>query len=818
MDKSAGVTQNRWPDKDLAKAQAEAFQKFREEVVISSLDRWRSYCHPFIMDVVVPAVGFFKKVRERHSQMNYHDLLLSATELLRNHPEVREYFQERFTQLLVDEFQDTDPIQAEVILLLAGRDSQETSWHKVAVKPGALFIVGDPKQSIYRFRRADIGVYNEVKEIITRSGGQVIPLTTNFRSLPTLCRWVNPIFKEKFPNRANKFQPAFEELVPFKTSPGGGVRKITLGDVKGNIQATIARMDAQRIAAYIRWAISGNLELLDAADGKETPSTRKAVPGDFMILSRYKQHLPIYAGEMEAQGLPYEISGGGDFNQSEELSQLMNLLAALAEPDDPVALTATLRRMFYGVSDDLLYRFKKGGGFFSYQVSPSRCTDPQARDRMEAVFSDLREMHQWTRSGPPAAALGRILSRLGLIPLARTREMGESRSGNILKALEIALMESGKGVTSFPEMVEKLREYIDEVEVEGMPIEPGKEDVVRVMNLHKAKGLEAPVVFLADPIREVSREPDLHITRKGKKAKGYFTAFQQLAEYKREMIGLPPDWEQYKNLEQEYQQAEEERLLYVAVTRAMQLLIVSQYPKKSDKGAWKDLTPYLASIQELEYSTVPAPVPVTEKITTQRFQAGKQSIADGLARSKEPSYRVETVTKKSKASGEEAPFTQDTGRGFSWGRILHKLLEVVALDESADLDLMAENLLKEEERPLLEKPLVMETVKGIISSDLWKRMKKATAAYVEVPFSLKVIETGLPQIVSGAIDLVFREPDGWVIADYKTDAVDGNLDKLVTYYRPQVELYKKFWEEMTGERVKEAGLFFVGLNQWVAIG
>ena len=169
--------------------------------------------------------------------MNYHDLLLSAAELLRNHPEVREYFQERFTHLLVDEFQDTDPIQAEVILLLAGRDSQETSWHKVAVKPGALFIVGDPKQSIYRFRRADIGVYNEVKEIITRSGGQVIPLTTNFRSLPTLCRWVNPIFKKKFPDRPNKFQPAFEELVPFKTSPGGGVRKITLGDVKGNVQA-----------------------------------------------------------------------------------------------------------------------------------------------------------------------------------------------------------------------------------------------------------------------------------------------------------------------------------------------------------------------------------------------------------------------------------------------------------------------------------------------------------------------------------------------------------------------------------------------------
>lgn len=817
LDKSGGIIQKRWPTNEIAKEQKAAFDKFRAEVVIPCLERWRKYCHYFIMELIVPGVEYFNSTREKNSLMNYHDLLIKAAELLRRNPEVRRYFQGRFTHILVDEFQDTDPIQAEVILYLTGQDPEETSWRKVRVKPGSLFIVGDPKQSIYRFRRADIDTYNEVKLIIKDSGGLVIPLTANFRSLPAVCDWINPIFKAKFPAGATKYQPAFEPLEPFKAIKDGGVMQITIGKVTRHKQLDVTRQDAKRIACFIDWALDGNFEISRTEEETREGESKKARPGDFMILLRYKEHLPVYARALEARGIPYEISGGGAFKESEELKHLFNLLFAVAEPEDEVALFAALRGIFYGVSDDLLYRFQKEGGVFSYLAPQDNCADEEARKKIETIFSELRQFRQWARIKPPAAALSMIMDHLGIIPLAITREMGESRAGNLLKAIEIAIRESGKALNSFSDIVERLQEYYTELDVEEMSVEPGKEDVVRIMNLHKAKGLEATVVFLADPLKEVSHDPDLHISRIEEKALGYFVASLQAAKYQRETVGLPPDWEEYEELEQRYRKAEEERLLYVAVTRAKQLLVVSKYPNKLDQGAWKDLYPYLDDVDELEAEEERPKAVAEGKIRPKAFIKGKREIADKISKSKQNSYDVETVTKVAKVAAGPLSFSEDTGKGMSWGRVIHKILEAMVREVSVDLELMAENLLREEERLLSEKEAVITTVKSVIASELWKRMQKAEESLVEVPFSLKVEGEELPRIVSGVIDLAFKETDGWVIADYKTDKVNGNLEDLVAYYSPQVELYRDFWKEMSGEDVKESGLYFVDEGKWVAL-
>ena len=252
-----------------------------------------------------------------------------------------------------------------------------------------------------------------------------------------------------------------------------------------------------------------------------------------------------------------------------------------------------MRGHFYGISDDLLYRFRKGGGTFSYLTSIDQCTDLEARRKIKPIFSELKQFHHRVRTKPPAAVLSMIVDHLGIIPLALSREMGESRAGNILKAIEIAFGESSRGLVSFSEMTESLQNYLTEIDVEEMSVDPGKKNTVQVMNLHKAKGLEATIVFLADPMRDTDHDPDLHIRRSGDKASGYVVASRRRGEYQREIVGLPPDWEKYEIIEREYQRAEEDRLLYVAVTRAKQHLIVSRYPDKSDKGSWKDLYPYL---------------------------------------------------------------------------------------------------------------------------------------------------------------------------------------------------------------------------------
>lgn len=817
LDKSGGILQNRWSSGEFAKEQKAIFDEFREDVVAPCLKQWRTYCHYFIMNLVSPAVAYFKEVREKNSLMDYQDLLLKSAELLRNNLEVREYFQKRFTHILVDEFQDTDPIQAEVLLYLTGEDLKETIWQKTKIKPGALFIVGDPKQSIYRFRRADIDIYNEMKRIITESGGQIVPLTTNFRSIPAVCDWVNPVFKAKFPETATQYQPAFEELVPFKKFTSSGVKKISIEKVYRNHQREIATRDAGRIGGWIDWALKGNFNVHRTEDEKIQGLNQTAVPGDFMILVRYKAHLSVYARALEERGISYEISGGSAFKESEEINHLLNLLVVVSEPEDQVALLSVLRGPFFGVSDDLLYRFRKNGGVFSYLMPTDNCKDTEAEKRMGQVFSNIHQYYRWARTKPPAAALGMIMDHLGIVPLALTREMGESRTGNLLKTIELIIGESSGVQNSFSDMVERLNDFYTKVDVEEMSVEPGKKNAVRIMNLHKAKGLEATVVFLADPLKEVSHPPDLHISRSKKGAMGYFLASSQVGEFQRHIVGISPDWETFEALESAYQKAEEERLLYVATTRAKQLLVVSRYTEKPDKGSWKDLYPHLDKVEELETGAESVSIVDKGTVEPKEFEAGKKQIYQKMAKSRLNSYATESVTAAAKADDSKAPFSENTGKGMSWGRIIHKMLEAVTKDASVELELMAENLLKEEERPLDEKDLIVNTIKSVTSSSLWGRMKESEHALVEVPFSLKIDEEGKAKIVSGIIDLVFKEPEGWVIADYKTDKVDNNLDDLVIYYRPQVELYSKFWGKMTGERVKESGLYFVDTGEWVNV-
>ena len=817
LHRSPVVTLYKWPSKEIAKEEKAGFDQFRQDVVAPCLERWRHYCHYFIIELVVPAVAYFGSVRDRDSLMNYQDLLVKSAELLRGNSEVRRYFQERFTHILVDEFQDTDPIQAEVILYVTGEALEEQSWRKLKVKPGALFIVGDPKQSIYRFRRADIDTYNEVKRIIDESGGVIIPLTANFRSLPPVCDWINPIFEKKFPAKADEYQPAFEPLEPHRKIQGGGVRRITIGKVPYHNQEVIAQTDAKWISSWIDWALKGNFEVFRTEEEEKEGKGPVPGPGDFMILTHYKAHLPIYARALEERGIPYEITGGGAFAESKELWHLLNLLTAVADSEDQVALVATLRGIFFGVSDDLLYRFKRGGGVFSYLAPSDKCGDKEARDRLERVFAELHEFHRWTRTKPPAGALSLILDRLGIVPLVLTREMGESRAGNLFKALELAFWESSRGTTTFVDLVERLSYYYQEVDVEGLSVEPGKKDVVKLMNLHKAKGLEATVVFLADPVKDVTHEPMIHITRKGKEAAGYFVAFRAKSEYASEVVGLPSDWSKYQALEEKYEAAESERLLYVASTRARQLLVVTMYPKKPDKGPWKDFYPYLQEVEELEApEEVIVEIPKGE-VSADAFETARNEIAERIGGSQERSYETESVTAAAKAETAGSPFSEDATGGMAWGRIIHRMLEAVTKDESIDLGLMAENALKEEEKPHSEKEAVIATVNAVMSSELWNRMKKAAEALVEVPFSLKVEEAAAPKVMSGVIDLAFKEEDGWVLADYKTDKVDGKLDAFVAYYKPQVDMYRKFWEEACGEKVKEAGLYFIDTAKWVTV-
>lgn len=809
LNKSPQVTLKRWNDPDTAKQQKQTHLYFRDNVVASTLEKWQRYCHYFVMELVIPAVRYFDEIRQKNSQMNYQDLLIGAARLLRSNGEVRSYFQKRFTHILVDEFQDTDPVQAEVLLYLTCDDPSETTWRNARIRPGALFIVGDPKQSIYRFRRADIDTYNTVKGIVRLSGGRVVPLTVNFRSVPALCKWINPIFKARFPAEADRFQAGFEPLEPNSNEKEGGIRCISVEKQKNNTQSVVASRDAERIASWIDWALQGNFPIIDSGNEK-----RPAKPEDFMILLRYRRHISSYAKALEAKGISYEVAGGVGFGESEEVGHLLTLLATIVEPDDRVALVGTLRGPFYGASDDLLYRFVKGGGRFSYLLPEIECSDEEARAVISPILRQLGEFHRWSLTQPPATAISRIMDVVGIIPLAATRDMGETRAGNLVKVLEIARLLSSKGYNSFAEVVSGLRQYYEEIETEGMSVEPGRKNVVRIMNLHKAKGLEAAVVFLADPLKDSGYGPELHIDRLGDEAVGYFLAAKSSGEWKKTIVGIPPRWETMEDLEARYDNAEEQRLLYVATTRAKQLLVVSRYPSSPGKGAWKELEAHMTGVEELETGSAPSNPPCRSVITREQFEDAKAGRDVLLSKITPPSYRYDAVTRIVEEASN--PFGNSDGKGKAWGSALHKALEIMIEDGSADVPAVSQAVLEQEGIPASEESAMAEILQKVQSSVLWNRMKKAQVRLAEVPFALKTDETPV-RVVAGKIDLAFLEEDGWVIVDFKSDSPDGRLDDLVAYYFRQLEMYREYWEEITGETVKEAGIYFVNIDKWITV-
>ncbi|MGM0438783.1 MAG: UvrD-helicase domain-containing protein, partial [Bacillota bacterium] len=207
------VTLNRWKDRDTAREYRDQKTKFLKENHINpALREWRQYLHYYIYKFLEPACNFYERKRREKGVTNFQDLLLLTARMLRENPEVRKYFHEKYKTLLVDEFQDTDPVQAEIIFYLTTNDYQEKRWDKCQPEAGSLFVVGDPKQSIYRFRRADIDIYQKVKELIENSGGEVLSLSSNFRSLDSIADYLNPVFSDIFPEEDNKYQAQFAPI------------------------------------------------------------------------------------------------------------------------------------------------------------------------------------------------------------------------------------------------------------------------------------------------------------------------------------------------------------------------------------------------------------------------------------------------------------------------------------------------------------------------------------------------------------------------------------------------------------------------------
>jgi ATP-dependent helicase/nuclease subunit A len=860
--------------KDHAETMLARSEDFQARVARPALREWREFRHTRALAFLLPGIRFYDEKRRAEARLNFQDQLMRTARLLRDNPEVRRYFRKRFHPILVDEFQDTDPIQAEILFLLTGTDDTETDWTRIAPAPGSLFLVGDPKQSIYRFRRADVDIYNLVKERIEASGGETLALSANFRSLRPLADWVNPLFDPAcggaFPARANAYQAGFMPLETVRgRGPGtlAGVRKITVPAVPYSRKEEIAGIDSARVAGFIAWALDGNLRLDDGNGGG-----RPAEPGDFLVLFRYKDRMSKYARRLEEMAIPFEIAGSDAFSENDEIKEVMNLLLALDDPDDPVATVAVLRGLFFGLSDqDLLDHHAAGGGFCYL----GEAGGPAGSVKVRRAFGALRGWRELATRVPPSAALETIIQNSGLLAYLVTAEMGSSRAGNVLKLVEVLRGRESEDMTSFAAAVTFMAEWVGAMPVEEMSLAPGRRNAVRLMNLHKAKGLEAPVVWLANPAGAGGFEPDKHVLRTGRVPLGHFRFTKQVGRQTK-TISQPAGWEASAAEELKYEDAEENRLMYVAATRARDLLVISGYAGSlGERGSWGPLEKGLAVVEELpecppledgKPSCAPPPGHKKSPVRPTEVTKGREELRRKMAAASLASSLHETVTSLARREAEPPEWAKG-GLGL-WGSEVHVMLKTVgeSWPETGaafmtpgsgedNLVRMARAVLVSSGRePSASRELAAHVGK-IVRSPFWQRAMRAGRRLYEVPFSVKVeagdpeyadltgaigfvsvaggqpvaAAPGAPVFLSGAVDLLFEEEDGWVIADYKTDRLprglsgedaevrEKALDILVEQYRPQVRLYTRFWSKITGERVKESGLYFTALDRWVRI-
>ena len=772
---SCSVTQNRWPDGKAAKRRGEAWLTFLHDQVTPLLTAWREHRYAPVMRFLGRAAAEFARERRATGRLGFEDLLLGAAGLLRRDARARRSLGLRYRHLLVDEFQDTDPIQAEVCFLLASDPEEGADWRRVTLRPGALFVVGDPKQSIFRFRRADIQTYELVKRRIAACGA-VLRLTRNFRSVDAIGTFVDSHFTGVFPAEASAVQAAFAPLRTQAAAAGqDGVYRYVLCPEEKNRNAVVAECSA-RVASWIAARI-------DAGE---------CAAKDFMVLAYNKGVLEDYARALAERNVPVNVTGAA-LPQELELRELVIVLRALADPANAMLVAAALEGLFIGCSPADLYDARAAGADFSIAHPPTLLTGAAERG--------LRQLHEWwivSQRERPDLLLDRIFDDTGLIAYAASLELGDSRAGTLLHVVEALRAAGARGASSLTAAVESIESLLANTTTEA-PLRPGRTDAVRVMNLHKAKGLEAPIVVLVAPTGRKEHAVTSHVHRE---EHGAATAGLVICDGA-DTLAQPVGWAAMAAAEEAFLQAEWQRLLYVAATRAERELVVAQLAPK-DTSFWHPLAEALARCgREIELPSTPAPGRRGLAIAPDEINRRLERAAARVANASCATYAHTTVTESARAE-REVGRTYDVrppgGQGAAWGRAVHRSIEAMGRGRAGpSLDAFVRAVVIDEGLDLAAAAPV-ERIIALLShlrrTPEWAALAAGDAAF-ECPIVRVVERDGSCELMEGVMDAVVLSPTP-VVLDWKTDTADSPA------YRQQVATYAAMLSALTGTGIGSA--------------
>ena len=806
-------------------------------------------------DVLELLVPFAREVRRSFVEsgwLSFDGLTARARALLRDHPSVRERLKQEYRALLVDEFQDTDPVQYELVLYLSERlGRQGRSWQEVELEPGKLFIVGDPKQSIYAFRRADIEAFDRVVDKLRTGGGEVHNLTTNFRSHGSVLAVVNELFDRVFVPQAH-LQPAPVRLdvkpnrSPLVGRPGVELRLVTRREREDEFDSAAAtRAEAESLA---RWLAEDLLPQEQCLDDRGNGSPLK--PGHLAILFRKLTQAQEYLDALRRHGIAYVTDGEKHFYRRQEVIDVVNLLRVLENPNDAIAMAGVLRSSLGGLSDRDLY-----------EVSSRRALDYRRADRLtswdnlhsrpiQRFYHELQQLHRELPRLPLSEALERVFIRLPLLELAAASLHGEQAVANLLKVQQMAGSLSDRPSLTLNGFVEEMIRRLEEQPQESeTALAEDSLEAVHVLTIHKAKGLEFPIVIL----------PGLHQGARGRGRSSLIGHDWSSGLYGLWLAGGRPQTlgsvlVQAKQKARE--EAEQRRVLYVGMTRAKDRLLLSggvtgragpdtvlALLSKTMQGGLGHPEVAQLTIGDVVMSQMVVTAPAPDH-SSQRGWVGelKQAAPESPAieawtgrtarwRQAQETPRTLTPSSMAEATSDRSQWRryrvgEERSRRISQvvGVLAHRLLEGWDYRASrAEFPTRIASLCRSQLPPDCETERVGIQVglEGLFDafarSGPYRLLQRADVIGREVPFSIPWDQGQVQgRVMTGTIDVVYRV-DGQVwVADYKTDDVDEDeLPERVRRYALQAQIYRAVVEQSMN--IDSVGFQFIFIRQGVMI-
>jgi ATP-dependent helicase/nuclease subunit A len=607
--------------RDAAKARLDAF------IAASEAD-----LAPLLHQDLQAAVAQYELLKFNIGALDFLDLLIKGRDLVRDHPDVRRDLQNRFGRYYVDEAQDTDPLQAELLLLLSADDPANADWRTTRPVPGKLFLVGDPKQSLYRFRRADVALYESIKSRLCSMGAELLHLSTSFRSPPSLQKLVNASFAPAI--GADPESSGYVALENARPEALGQptIVALPIPDPYGDYgKVTVARIDASTpiaVAAFIEWLVNES--------GWKIEENRQRVsiqPRHVALLFRRLRNFGAdvtrpYLRQLEARHIPHVLVGGRSFHDREEVIALRTALTAIEWPDDELSVFGTLRGPLFAIGDEALLVFRQqagpDGAVIRRRLDPMRRIDHNTLDPLAKEVADalgiLRRLHVGRNSRPIAQTITMLLDAVRAHAGIALWQSGEQALGNCQRLVDQA-RSFERRASSFRAFVEQVESDSERGHVDDAPIIEEGTEGVRAMTVHKAKGLDFPVVILVDPTcRSVRQSADRHVD-----------ASRSL--WLERLCGAAPiELQEASALELERDRAESVRVAYVAATRARDLLVIPTCGDELIEGWYDVLNPliYPAKAERRNSDTATGCPPFGEDSVRSRGPKGKVPAAGSV--------------------------------------------------------------------------------------------------------------------------------------------------------------------------------------------